>query len=780
MGYPYDPLNTDSILEALGAYQQGSLGTNPADPRLNNPAWQGLNLANPQEANPLVNPGGPLPPSNSLPGAGLPPAPGPVPGAPMVPGDSDYGAQPQVPAGSPYAYQAPGSTDYKPPVAKPGRQLPIDLTTAGANEELQAAADEAKIKSGIVSADLEQKNKILGGEAAAQEQHSKDLAVADLQYQQNRAKAHQDAALETAKWVDQMDTLARTEPNPHRYWENQDAFGKGLWLAGMLGSLASQIGEKGAGQRPNPVIQMLEGEITKDVQSQKDRLSNQRDVLKQKGDIMLKNQAMTLSDLHDDHSMVYTRLDSLQKALVLRAQQMSPDDQNRMSLLAGADYLGQARQKIILDKNHELAQIRAKKVEQDHAAWMQKSRQTFEESQKALDRQLARDLTQEKIDAKISAGIKAGPEMSGPFKAENTGSFSPATTGINVITKNQDGTVTSGPLVVAGQKNEEAARQLADSAPRKYQALNTVASALHSDTGFDVLLKRDPALQAAIIELGYASAKDFDRGGRVNDKDYSLGVQSQIGGDLDTVSGRVMTITGAAADQGKLADFVDTKVRNYPKEVSVKLGALVDPRIHPGNVEVQWTPPKVTVAKPEAVTGAREINAEYGIGSPPTPLQTQQHLEEAQALEAKGIKTLPPYQPGNQPVVTKFNQDAKGALPDDIRERASKALDEVKGDPRATQEIIQASNAASNAAQRALDAYNKHIHDWASKPIQDHMTYTEAVEAATKIAHDDHHLTQIDRAGVLKALHDFADFRGPWEGRLGTDTGKPKLETKFH
>jgi hypothetical protein len=174
---------------------------------------------------------------------------------------------------------------------------------------------------------------------------------------------------------------------------------------------------------------------------------------------------------------------------------------------------------------------------------------------------------------------------------------------------------------------------------------------------------------------------------------------------LDTLRGRIASGAHIAASPLELKGLVDKQIRDYPKFVSNRLGALIDAAVpgYEGDTRVDWSPKSVET-EPPANPSTQEIDASYGIKTPIKPPETVGDLQNAQELEKKGVKALPPYRPGSQDKVLKALEDFKGATPGTIIMRAGaveRQLDEA-GDKRASLEVQQGQYEAIKKSGEAM------------------------------------------------------------------------------
>lgn len=616
----------------------------------------------------------------------------------LVPGDPRAGAAPKVPFGSPYAineYVPPG-TEPQPfagelaprDVAEPTIKRPqVDPLTAARNEQGAAAQAVGNATSSLEMAKLDAAGARIDRQATAGEQYAAAGAALDDQFRQSRDQARMEAERETGRWLQKMEAMAAEEPNPTRYWQNQDGFGKSLWLLGMAMSSAALIGEKGAGQKTNPVLSMLQNELDKDVQAQKARMAKQYETEKTRGDIMQRRQGEKMTDLKDDYSMYYQRLEGLKQAAMLRAQAPGPED-TKAAMLMGVQKITELQFGLANEHAKEQFQAREATLSRAHSAYQAKLNRDHELAMKDME-----------VKARAeSERLKAGQDALKDYRG-----ISP-TTGIRVTNSagKPIGLGQDGAFLVEKGENEKAVRDIASSAQTRYDSMKYVARALRKGDDLVLLLKRDPEFQQHLTKLGYATAKEMAPG-IVTDKDFSNGLRAKIGADLETFTGRVGVASGIGADMESLADAMDIAIRNMPKHVSNQLRAHLNsslPGYEGDDVRVDWTPKSLEApepAKDTLDTRAARWNIDTGATGTMSP-------KEFDAREKAG--TLPAYAPtapgktSTERIVKTAIEDMQASGPDMAREVAQKAIAATITDDRARAELIRdASKAYDKAVQ---------------------------------------------------------------------------------
>ncbi len=706
-----NPIWVPDLPEIPGLFPGPSLGLQ--HPGLNQPAppellstsdWPGApapvappapgappDMANP--ANALLNPN--APPQVDAISGGLteprpidpygPPTPPPAPAAPAMGRPVDPYAQPGTPGSVSRPLGTPAYADVK--GATGLEQEAFDETVRANDELLQATVDAQRA--------------VADRKVQVSFDYAKALGVADQQYQTSRAAARAEAEAETASWMRDMERKAKEEPAPGRWWANQSSNGKALWLMSLaFGSVAAS-----SGHHQNVALKMIDQEIESDIFEQRARMAREMDVLKLKGPQIDKRLAAKLADANDDHTMLVQRWGAIERGLLEQAMAPGPESR-RLAAAQGAQYAGQKR-----------LEIAGQRVTRTMAERENRLQRGFQATQNELNRQLQRDLAQVELQGKLAnAKAAAAP------KPLETRSVHPTTTGIRVVNSKGEPIGPAGGALRITEANEKTARDLAAAASEKYDAFQRVISHLASDEDVDDLLRRDPQFQSDLVKIAYQESKELDPRAIVTDKDFAAGMRSMLGADFDSIKGRLAITTGIGANQGKIKEFLEKKVRDYPKHVSTRLGALIDPQI-PGyeseDIQVIWSPQSTEVAAP-GTGSAGATNAKYGIqGSVALPIKSVSDLEAAQALAAQGNKdALPPYKPAApgaqkspQAIVAETLADI-GARPNQGREvrpslermgeMVSQALKAVQHDDRAQAEILQGYYKAKEKAEATL------------------------------------------------------------------------------
>jgi hypothetical protein len=603
----------------------------------------------------------------------------------------------QLPAAPPPTTPATAPPDaaYVPPQAPPLTPLKSgDVKGANAAQEAALNAETGNVmatelaKTNALAAHAEKRAQIYEGHAQAQQ-------LIDEQYQRAREKARMDANAETAAWMRDLDKKVAEEPVPGRWWANQTKFGQVMYLMSLAFGAMAQAKNPNL---KNIALEMITKETEEDMAEQRQRIQRQVEALKMKGQVIDQRLRAQIEDAKDDHTLLVSRLAMVQSAALERANAPGSADV-RAAMAEAAQWAGQQRLTIAGERANRAYAEREGQLNRD--AEMSRAMLTDKR-----DRDIAAANIQKDYDlAQIKMSAKDDPRL------KNSVVLNPYTTHIRVVDANTGQPVATplgpqGGLVVA-KETEKEARQVADLAQDDYATMRRVSRELGKGDTLDVMLKRNPQLVSDLVKLGYGAARNkLDPNGRVTDKDFQAGLENAVGGDLDSLSGRIAAGAHITADTGKLKELVDKQIRDYPVFVSNRLGALVDAAIpgYEGNIRVDWSPKSVEIDKPGAQS-SQEIDASYGLKTPLQAPKTIGDLENAQTLEKKGVKALPPYRSGSEDKVLKALSDFKGAMPRTIMDRAGKLEQQLddSGDTRASLEVQQAQYKAVKEANEKVD-----------------------------------------------------------------------------
>lgn len=592
-------------------------------------------------------------------------------------------ATPAPPAPSPYALPKPPAS-----LDDANRQYAQDVSGAG-----QTAADAADAQ---FNATQDHQSRL----ADIAQRSSEDQARLQQQFQVDRQRNEADADMETAAWVQDLQTQAAKEPNPARWWENQSTLGKALWAIGLVFGAANAAITPGA---KNVALELVRSSMANDMEEQRQRLGKQLEALKTKGLTMRERQGRLASDLADDRTMGLSRIEAMERAFTARATVPGDLDAQAGKLQAQAAFAQmklpyiEAQRKELLDaKNAELARR--------HEMRMLGSRQAFEDAQRIAGEkyQLGRDAIQHQYkleESPVSLGAGAGYTPGGPIPTNKDGVpiYAELQSGINapsagLVLKGPDGKPANGAGVIRVRPDDKKeAGHVIETANIRYTATQSLLDLLEgTDPGLleGVAGVMDPQLQSRIKELGYAIATSHDK--RVTNADFSNGVEEGMGFDPNGnwLSRGKFTISVDAIKQ-KLRDDLNA----MPKKVSESMRQYNDAAINGQGTEIVWDPHNLVGDK------VREKTSTDIEGAPDTvPLpKTVGAYQKAQADSATDA-SRPGLPPLDRAAVDSIIYDAKGRGPSTIEASAKARLDKVYADLTAVGQRLNQIDAYAKAS----------------------------------------------------------------------------------
>ena len=451
-----------------------------------------------------------------------------------------------------------------------------------------------------------------GREAGAIETTQGNIAQENEQYHQAREKAHAEADSEVARWMADLEAKSAQEPSPRRWWDNTSGFGKALYMLGLAFGAAAQA----HGAPSNVALDQVNREIEADVQRQKETLARQMDVLRVKGKVMSERQARDLADLADEHAARVQRWDALGKALDLRAK--APGDADDAVAMAKAKaYVASQMTAVATDKLKAVRTAKESALARSAEMARQVQKEQYEAGENVLDRQLKRDLAQMEISAKHEdAALKGRGEIL-PFPTDavalRRGAEAPEQFAV--------------PKEFAPKVQENLER-----AETQYGAFKDLSKRLGNASEWDLVLKKDPQLQSAIMTA-------------------LVPVELQQGGtravDMKAPTNRIMSeILGAdpnswmAALRGmgpsELKAVLDRHLAELPKQTEAYLSTIPGSNLEEAKAKgyrVTFGPLDTSVS--EAKPTPEDLHA-YLTGEK-TPPYRPQSADEAKQAEKAGI-----------------------------------------------------------------------------------------------------------------------------------------------
>jgi hypothetical protein len=515
-------------------------------------------------------------------------------GVQMTP-DSDQGAGQSEGPDTSVPQQPQG---YQPQPFLPGAANNPDIALV--NEGI-AASNEAGAQT---AADRDAANRKL----RADTDYATELQKAQINYQHERALAEANANQETTAWLQKYQSLAAQEPNPHRWWDNESGLGKALWLMGLAFSSVHSAITPGA---QNVALTMIQQEIDRDVQLQKERLQRSLDALKAEGRAMDQRHQQNLTDLTDDHTMTLGRLQALHQAYLDKAAVPGNAQAALAQAKANTWFAGRVS---------TLAQARAKQAaEAAEQAANRKLQLTIANLTDARERAIAarHDVTELAGD-EIRAGVAAQAAQ-----AKSQGDFlriSPDI-GVHLVDDKTGQLVGDGSVSVPKEEHKD----LLDSIAKEnatYNLLLRTKQDLADTDRLTVAGKLSPQLQQDLAALTLA-ANNGKVGTGVSDRDLALKLEEFTGvGD----SGKVDAIKmGALRDS--VVDALDREINDFPQAATNRIGR--GRALQPGT-HVVWVPPQ-TLGYDKPYLSTAQVQQDAGLRQAPTPHTVEEYRDAEQS-----------------------------------------------------------------------------------------------------------------------------------------------------
>ncbi len=466
-------------------------------------------------------------------------------------------------------------------------------------------------------------------QAKAYEQSAADLQALNSQTEMARQAMHAKADAETANWLGTMQTMAKQEPNPGRWWDKQDGLGLALW------GLALAFGARSAGLSPgakNAALELVQKNLHDDVESQRARMEQEMAVAKLKGVVMEKRQTRNLTDLMDDHSRSLGRLQALERAYLVRAQ--APTTADEMAAHAEAkSWFDQTKMALIGQRGTQAVTANEAVLQRNHTAGQAALTRKFQDDQRRLEEQFRagesqkeRDLRRELAPVTIGTGpyrpggaIPLDKEGLPLLREAQSGPSAGNTTGAILV--GPDGKPASGTGVIRFRKEDDKqAKEFGDittGASQYYKTMKRVTEILADTNRVATLVagNTDPELASLMTSLGTEQAKADDPGGRYTNSDFSRGLKRSVGFDPD---GRVLERFKFAESVEDIRKLIKDRMAELPKQVNKSIAPLNDAAINGQGTTILWDP--VNLEAPQLVQpNAREAARNAAdVAAPPT------------------------------------------------------------------------------------------------------------------------------------------------------------------
>lgn len=603
---------------------------------------------------------------------------------------------------------------YVPPPPAPGvPAVPVQRTPEdyyGA----RAVEDAAQNEAGVANATASQARAGVAGaiqdrEAAAAQQHLDRMTALDAEFRTARDGARAEAERETSVWMRKMEEHATAEPNPNRYWENQDGFGKALWILGQAFGSAAQIGMPGAGTEDTPALRLLRHEIARDVSYQKDRIAREGDVLKARGDVMLRHQVRLDNDLRDDRSQALLRLDALGRVLQLRAQRMTPEEIARTGTADALAWI----------QAQKLSAATRRTTEAFHARESQLQR-NLTASEGAANRQNARDLAaihaQATLDAANAKKEGAGDKDMRPLSSRS---------GFSV----QNGGKFAGE--VAGPKDtQKELHEVAAGALQTAVAMKKLYKAYEGSDVWDRTFHNKAELEGALEQAAGQIVHEINKGS-TTEEDINRAKKVAIG----MASG--LWAQGKGPGKEEVLRYLESQIRDLPRQAASKAVAIPGLTVHdpatgkyrPFNAQagddISFVFDERNVTEPTAAPTATQARAAGGekIDRPyvvaPEEYRARAKLEASTGQPGSNLPPLPKEidvnstEPGDEGPLRGFRNVAKTGTPEVIQDHLARAVKVIdvwqKEHPDRAREAIDARARLTARAQDALTEANAKV-----------------------------------------------------------------------
>lgn len=502
---------------------------------------------------------------------------------------------------------------------------------------------------------------------------------------------------EIANNLKNLSMLAKQEPNPARWWENQSGLGKAIWALSLVFGAAHTTLTPGA---RNAALDMVTQEIARDVAMQEARTKREMAVEEMKGTVIRDKGARNRSDAMHRADREYTRIMALERAWQARAALPGDLDAQAGKLEAQA-WFEQTKLPIVAGRREELVNTRIREEQQRFQSGMQASaqkfqtserqaRETFDAGENERNRQLQRDLAQIKIDAKTSTnaqGIPLDKDGIPVLRVAPSGVRAGKTTGAMLL--GPDGKPATNPAFPGLDPGTVVFRKEDDKQAKDFSATNTGANRrfkamariydLLGDTNRATNIAAgitDAELNGLVTQLGTEGAKADDPGGRYTDKDFSRGVLGVLGFDPN---GKALDRLKFNFDREGARAFIKKQLDEMPLKVSQALTDLRDDSINGQGTNVIWAPvdldaPTVKERSENEVSGRRDMKFSPDV---------EGLVTEADYLKRRGDEAADPALVGQRlPDHDRAKVDAviaaaKGRGPDSVQKQVDKALKDL-------------------------------------------------------------------------------------------------------
>ena len=610
------------------------------------------------------------------------------------------------------------------------------------------AATRSAAEAGAATAAAQQSHAL--AVAQANDNYVATLGKNDAAFQARRASNERQAVAENAAYAQNLENLAKQEPSPHRWFENQSSLGKVLWTMSLgFGAMAQSrwLGAKNIG------LDMISSEIDADVARQKDRLTRQYEVAKLKGQQLDERHKLLLSDGKDDYAMAISRYGAARDAAVQRAQQVGTSADQRAAYLQAASAMDQKKADLLGQRTQDAIKARESQLSRDAESARQAAGFAHESTMKDLEFK-----QQEKM-----AGINAANERA-KYDLEQQDKWSPIAPAAGIQLTDDKGQPIAGNYQVRKEDRGKAGDYLA-AHDNMYSDLGVINDALKKGNITEEVISANPALNAAISRYTIESLKS-EGVNRLTDEDIKQGKIMLTGNDQDKASQLKMWVMGNHDQAQKLvAGKMRDMINAVPAEFETKFG---DTRSKPEGAQVRWSPPARRTAEPP-VESPDEVSAQLGAPVAPTPPpKTADEYFRRKADTPDELGTLTGNTTRGDSIQSRVEDTLAsftGATPDRIAANTKATIAAVKANPQAAQRVQWEADAASKKAQSALDDTEEALRRSAVSGGWDEINAGDVKKEATRRGLD---LSGAEVEKVLRALKDTDVSPHLYEGQPGS------------
>lgn len=554
--------------------------------------------------------------------------------------------------------------------------------------------------------------------------------------------------------MSRMSQLAKEEPNPARWWENQDGLGKALWAMSLVFSSAYVALTPGA---KNTALEMVQGEIRRDVEAQMAR--NRREMaIEEMSATNIQRKGQRASDrLRSKYEREYATIMALERAWVARAA--VPNDLDAAAMKQeGIAFLSGMRLQLAQQKRAEDVAAGRAQLQMKHDKEMLALRNAQEDKMFWwLDKQ-RRDLAELELSAKAGGpkydaqgrmlnkeGVPLFSESTATGASGNIIVWDPKTKNPAVSPYNQQ------PGVAVFR--DDAQRQKFDDTDRlgneRYDKRVRLLEKLRAKKGTELAVgtaigEVDPEIESLILDLAFTDAKAVD--GRVSDADLMNKIRQNVGFNPD---GKGLDRLKYAFNYDKIANMVDADIKRMPKYMGEHLGSFLDRSIQ-GDAQVAWKPANLAI--PE-VKKRSQLDVEgkpaQDMSANPVSGVKDYKARAAQDTGAAEGQFLPSH---DKNAITAALAAAEGRGPEGVAAEARRILSELDGEKQAFKAKFEDQSVyPGSPVTRPGTAQTQTQED------KDRLAYMENTETIVKSVLKD---AEAKAAKTLKQFEQFANM--PW------------------